>query len=258
MKKYPALLNEKDISTDWLYDRLGDGNNLIENEGTVYKCAFYRKSRLWVATWETNWNTIGFRIACPTSNRAELDEFLNYVKKDICDVDEERLLVEFDTDRLYSAGEFSVRFYWADNENQKTMKEFFTYCKDYVLDNLDGYKGQKVYLCDLGSTLTMGPNMDGTLTFSRADALDYLKEWWVDAADYFDYERVEFGRNTNPFDNPEAYMVCMVIEGVNALISRAIEEVGLSYKWNDEVELTADVIDKLKESVRDMYVERLF
>lgn len=138
------------------------------------------------------------------------------------------------------------------------MKDFITYCKDYLREHIDGYQGQSHYLCDFGYVLTDGPNADGSLTYSRSLAMDWLKEWWKEAADYFDYERVQFGQNTNPFDNPEAYMVCMVIEGVSELWSRAIDELGMSDKWNDKVELTRGLIARIKKCVKDMYVEKLF
>lgn len=134
------------------------------------------------------------------------------------------------------------------------MKTFINYCKQYIYDHIDGYRGQKVYSCDLGYTLTDGPNHDGTLTYSTAKAMDYLAEWRWDAADYWQYEKDNFGENLhNPFDNPEAYMVCMVIEGVRAMIDRAITELGLNDQWNDEVELTADLIEKIKGAVEEMW-----
>lgn len=138
------------------------------------------------------------------------------------------------------------------------MEDFVTYCKNYVAEHLGEYEGQKLYFSDLGWAITECPNMDGSLTFSRAKAMDYLKEWWIEAADYFDFEKSEFGNVHNPFDNPEAYMVCMVIEGVRSLIDRAIQAIGLYDKWDEEVELTADLIEKIEESVSEMYVEKLF
>lgn len=139
------------------------------------------------------------------------------------------------------------------------MEDFITYCKDYVAEHIDGYEGQRVYLSELGWTITEGPNADGTLTFSTAKAMDYLAEWRWEAADYWQYEKDNFGDNLhNPFDNPEAYMVCMVIEGVRALIDGAIWKLGLDDEWDDEVELTADLIEKIKGAVEEFDGESLF
>ena len=138
------------------------------------------------------------------------------------------------------------------------METFIDYCKQYIYDHIDGYRGQRVYPCDLGYTLTDGPNCDGTLTYSRAEAIEYLKEWWDEAADYYDYERDNFGTGGhNPFDNPEAYMVCMVIEGVAALISQAFDRIE-GVDWNEKVELTGDLIEQITEKVNENDTEKLF
>lgn len=139
------------------------------------------------------------------------------------------------------------------------MEDFITYCKQYIYDHIDDYRGQHIYLCDLGWTITEGPNMDGSLTYSRADAMDYLREWWAESADYFDYEKSQFGDHLhNPFDNPEAYMVCMVIEGVRQLIDDAIWKLGLEDEWNEMVELTGDIIEKICEKVNENETNKLF
>lgn len=136
------------------------------------------------------------------------------------------------------------------------METFIDYCKQYIYDHIDNYRGQKVYPCDLGFTLTEYPNCDGTLTYSRAEAIEYLKEWWDEADDYFNYEKGN-GSVHNPFENPEAYMVCMVIEGVAALISQAFDRIE-GVDWNEMVELTGDLIEQITENVNENDTERLF
>lgn len=128
------------------------------------------------------------------------------------------------------------------------MENFITYCKGYIADHIGCYEGQKIDASELSWTLTEGPNMDGTLTYSREEAIDYLKEWWVDAADYWEYEKAEFGRHFfNPFERTESYMVCMVIEGVNTLVSDALSEMNID--WESEVEVTPEFIEDLIEKV---------
>ena len=129
------------------------------------------------------------------------------------------------------------------------MKDFKEYCKDYIVDHIDEFVGQNFYGSDLCYELTQEPNSNGTLTFCREEAVCYLKDWWVDAAKYWDYEKDNFGENThNPFDNPEAYMVCMVIEGVASILGNAphIEDY-----WNDEFELTQEMAEDIKYYVTD-------
>lgn len=138
------------------------------------------------------------------------------------------------------------------------MKDFITYCKDYIIDNLPEHEGRLVYPGDLGYYLTEGPNADGTLTYSSYEAKEYLREWWDEADDYYEYERNNFGTGGhNPFANPEAYMTCMVIEGVNALISQAFDRIE-GVDWNKNVELTADLIEQITEEVKENDTYRLF
>lgn len=133
------------------------------------------------------------------------------------------------------------------------METFVDYCKSYIEEILPEYVGWSYYLCDLGLAITGGPNYDGTLTYSRKDALDYLMEWRYDAAEYWEYEKLNFGENIhNPFDNPEAYMVCMVIEGVRVLIDQAVSELEMDSQWNDEVELTEELAQKIIEKVQQI------
>lgn len=136
------------------------------------------------------------------------------------------------------------------------MESFNEYCKNYILENLGNYEGQSVYGSEVGYTITQSPNVDGTLTYSNHEAIEYLREWWYDAGEYWEYEKDNFGENLhNPFENPEAYMVCMVIEGVNSILSDCpiVEE-----NWNDKFELTEDAIASIKEFVEKFSAQSLF
>lgn len=55
----------------------------------------------------------------------------------------------------------------------------------------------------------------------------------------------------NPFENPEAWMVCMIIEGCANLIGqcKCVEEV-----WNDEVELTEELAEQIKEEIKGLSI----
>lgn len=146
---------------------------------------------------------------------------------------------------------------------KEEIKSFVDYCKEYVADHINEYEGQMVYGCDLSYTLTAGPNSDGTLTYWTETAKEYLQEWFWEAGEYFKYEKANFGENLhNPFENPEAYMVCMVIEGVNTLISDALNELesedGETDFWNRQFELTAELCEKINALVQDNTREELF
>lgn len=136
----------------------------------------------------------------------------------------------------------------------KTMiADFSDFCRETIKDNLPEYVGLDVYMCELGWLLTNEMNSDGTFTYSRSEALDYLREWWDEAAGYWDYEKFKFGENChNPFDNPEAYLVCMVIEGVNSILSQCHEVID---NWDDEVKLSQEMCDSIIEQLDELDVK---
>lgn len=132
------------------------------------------------------------------------------------------------------------------------MKDFNKFCKEYICDKLDEMEGVSVYACDLAYTLAESDNINGSITYNRAAAIDYIREWWNDCADYSDHEENNFGKRSNPFANPEAFMVCMVIEGISSILSQC--EIIDEY-WNDEIELTPDGIEVIKEQIKGKKVK---
>ena len=128
------------------------------------------------------------------------------------------------------------------------METYSEYCVNHIVEKIHDYVGTSNYGADFCYTITEGMNADGTCTFSTEKAKDYLKEWWDDAAEYWNYEKDNFGEHCwNPFESPEAYMVCMVIEGCGYLLGQCetLQEV-----WNDKFELTEEMADKIIEEVK--------
>lgn len=136
---------------------------------------------------------------------------------------------------------------------ETNLETLTDYCKNFIADNLENYSNQSIYGCDLGYTITEGINIDGSCTYSTYKAKEYLKFWWDEAADYFQYEKDNFGENLhNPFERPEAFMVCMVIQGVNSLLSQVSF---IDKNWNNKIELTEKNIKKIIREIKDFEVE---
>lgn len=130
------------------------------------------------------------------------------------------------------------------------METFFDYCKEHLLQKLDEYEDTVHYACDLGYDLCEGENVAGTLTYSTYEAKKYLKEWWDECGDYYEYAKDNFGElPTNPFENPEAYMVCMVIQGVCDILSQCES---IDNSWNDKVALDENFLEKLREEIKQV------
>ena len=131
------------------------------------------------------------------------------------------------------------------------MESFVEYCKNYIIDTLPEYEGNETYGADLCSLIMEGPYADGSLTYSTQEALDYIREWWYECAEFWDYAKFNFGKdyladNLNVFDNTERFMVVMVSEGVAYILSKVsvVDE-----NWNNDFELTEEVIDTILSEI---------
>lgn len=127
---------------------------------------------------------------------------------------------------------------------------FVDYCKNHIAEKIYEFVERSHYGADLAYEITQEENANGTLTFSRDKAAAQLKEWWYDCAEYWQYEGDSFGEHKyNPFSEPEAYMVCMVIEGCASLLGQT--EL-LQSVWNDKFVLTKETADTIVEQVKEI------
>ena len=129
-------------------------------------------------------------------------------------------------------------------------KNYVNYCKAHAIQELEEMKGcdRSVHACDLGYELTQEINCNGTATFSTRAAKEYIRFWWDEAGDVIEYQKFNYGEILhNPFEEPEAFHVCMIIEGVNTLLSKCktIDE-----NWNDEIVLDRKTINKIIREIR--------
>lgn len=132
----------------------------------------------------------------------------------------------------------------------EVYEDFDVYCKDFIKNHIEDHLGQTVYACDFASEITMGINVDGSATYSTYEAKEYLKEWWDEAADYYQYEEDNIGEHRwNPFENPEAYMVCMIIQGVDLLMSKIKE---IEEAWDDQIEVTQELCNSICQQLDDI------
>lgn len=130
-----------------------------------------------------------------------------------------------------------------EDEAVSIYEDFNTYCKNFILDHIYDYEGGTFYACDLGYEITQGINVDGSATYSTYEAMQYIKTWWNKAADFCEYCKDNFGEIIcNPFDEPEKFHVCMIIEGVNSILAQCSY---IDDHWDDEIKLDAGAIEKI-------------
>lgn len=140
-----------------------------------------------------------------------------------------------------------------ENNNGENLLSYSGYCKEFIKDRLQDFEGSTHYACDFASEITMAINVDGSATYSTYKAKQYLREWWDDCADYFQYEKYSFGEALhNPFERPEAFHVCMIIQGVSSLLSQCTV---IDENWNEQLEITQEVIDSILEELDSYEVQ---
>lgn len=138
----------------------------------------------------------------------------------------------------------------AEMEQEPYPISFIDYCKEHIEDKIYDMVGNYYYGADLAYELTQEENANGTLTFSAEASKKLIHDYWIDAGEYWEYERFIFGEHShNPFDSPESYFVCMVIEGCASLLGQteALQEV-----WNDKFELTKELADTIVEQANEI------
>ncbi len=122
---------------------------------------------------------------------------------------------------------------------------FIDYCRDWLDENLPLWDGTEITACDLAYEITEVENKDG-LVDSNAEALQLIKEYWDECADFYDYCIFSFGdefaSSLNVFKEPIKFITIMFIEGINSLLGQCHT---LEDNWNDEIELTQDIIDNI-------------
>lgn len=108
---------------------------------------------------------------------------------------------------------------------------------EFIEEELPNLEDTECYACDLGHTLTEEINASGYVV---KDAWAFLSNHLKDARDEYEYEKFNFGEALyNPFESPDAFVTCIMINVVDAIISQIpyIDE-----HWNDEIVLTKGVI----------------
>jgi hypothetical protein len=135
------------------------------------------------------------------------------------------------------------------------MKDFVTYCKDYIKDNIEALEDSDVYGSELALSICEDDNANGTMTYSTKEAEQYIKEWWDDCTEFYEYAVFNFGddyatKNLNVFADSEKFMFMMVFEGIGFLLSRVsiIDE-----NWNDEFTLDRDTIDTILKEINEIH-----
>lgn len=120
--------------------------------------------------------------------------------------------------------------------------------KEYLIDEIGGYENQTVYGCDLADLLTNSLQINGTVEFCTKSTIEKIAKNHWEYGEVYKYMEDNYGKALNPLESPEAfdaqayYIVAGDILGKTQYISE---------HWNEEIELTSDVIKTIQEQIEE-------
>ncbi len=137
------------------------------------------------------------------------------------------------------------------------MKNYLNNLEKDVLEmmiyNLDNMEGREGYVSDLAFDLFESENMDSTITYDREKAKEWIAELFHDMGDVIEEMAAEWDMTPNPFSNPEAFQVQVVIFLASRLIDCS-DFVARRYEEEcDAITYDAEII----ELIRDEWKEAL-
>ena len=121
----------------------------------------------------------------------------------------------------------------------KTLNALERDVLERMIDALDDMEGRDGYVSDLAFTLFEGENIDGSMTYSTYKAEQWIAEHFHDLADVVDDMAADWDITPNPFNNPEAFMVQVVIY----IAEQLVYESAYLQRGRDEEEIDAITYD---------------
>lgn len=117
-----------------------------------------------------------------------------------------------------------------------------------IMAELEELEGQEVYGADLGYKVFERYNVDGSYTYSTNEAKEWVKEYFDELGEIVEEIKDNLGAECIPnvFDNVEAFQVVIILEYANNLLAQCET---VDNGWNDEIEMTEETIEKIKEEL---------
>lgn len=118
-----------------------------------------------------------------------------------------------------------------------------------LIKQLSDYEDCNVYGCEIAYTLLERYNIDGTYTYSTNESRQLIKKYFEDFGEIVEDYKINYGEfNVNPFEEPEKFIVIMMLEKANEILAKCEY---IDNNWNEEIELTEEVVKILKEQLKE-------
>ena len=127
------------------------------------------------------------------------------------------------------------------------MKRINLFMKDEIITRLQDLEGEYVTLTDLWYKLFEYENCNGSFECSSFAAIKWIKDYFEELAEVVESYISEYGDLPNPILEPEKFQMIMILHLSGEMLNAAIYNADL--EEDSEVELTAEIIDKIIEEL---------
>lgn len=122
-----------------------------------------------------------------------------------------------------------------------------------IIDKLYDYEDTEVYGADLAYTLFESENIDGTFTYNTYEAKEWIKQNFDEIGEVWEELKFQFGSeylmDFNPFDNPEKFMVLVILESASYILGQCKT---VQNNWDNEMTLTKENIKKIEKELKEL------
>ena len=108
-----------------------------------------------------------------------------------------------------------------------------------IAEWLEAAEGMRVYAECIPGEIVHEHRMTGGYVIYTDRAREFIREYWHEAAETFEYYGHELGMTLNPFEDPELYTVYMLEWGIERIL---IENEFILEHWGERVTLDAEAI----------------
>lgn len=134
-------------------------------------------------------------------------------------------------------------------------KIWFEEIKSDIINRLEEIEGQSEYLCDIGFKLTECENANGSWYCSTPKARNEIAEHFDEYGAIAEYMKNDLCIETNPLLDSEKFHCQAMITLYEQAFGYAVCNFD---EWDDEIEITPEFIERVKEALSTVFFEDIF
>ena len=129
---------------------------------------------------------------------------------------------------------------------------FITDLKNTISDRLNDYEGTNIYMSELSYTLFQCENTSGSVLCNTYKTKEFIKANFDLFGDLVTHVKDNMDMLLNPFAEPEKAHVILMLEASSQILSKLKT---VDKNWNEELELTPKLIEKLKKELDSLELD---